>query len=244
MQLLSPIVTRILVTRKGSSSGLGVYGSVLLVEVTFRCGNHFTHAKLGSIQHNQHHKVRIYGPTRMCQQKKAYYYCEQGIDQRWSRSTENFRLPSPPLVFFFKLVYKDYSANFTTILCRSEGPAQIFLLVINWLVAAFGKATRDQWKKIIISYDNMCHLNNLKVAKKPLPLPGDLQYLWLDVNKVIDSLHIHNHKDERCKSTYDPSEVLTDGMNTMSCEQTFAWLSRYLSCLCVASVNCYFLLQI
>ena len=34
----------------------------------------------------------------------------------------------------------------------------------------------------------MCHLDNLKVAKKELPLPGDLKYVWLDIKKVIDSL--------------------------------------------------------
>ena len=30
-----------------------------------------------------------------------------------------------------------------------------------------------QRQELIISYDNMCHLNNLKVAKKPFPLPGE-----------------------------------------------------------------------
>ena len=45
---------------------------------------------------------------------------------------------------------------------------------------------------------NMCHLNNLKAAKKPLPLPGDPQYLWLDVTKIIDELHIKNHADKKC----------------------------------------------
>ena len=98
--------------------------------------------------------------------------------------------------------------------------------MINWLVAAFSRATREEWKKIIVSYDNMCHLNNLRVAKQLLPLHGDLKYIWLDVNKIIDSLHLSNHKDDRCKVTYDPAKMLSDGMNTMSCEQTFAWLSR------------------
>ena len=76
-----------------------------------------------------------------------------------------------------------------------------------------------------MSYDNMCHLNNLKVPKKPLPLPGDLQYLWLDVTKIIDELHIKNHADKRCIEKYNPKEVLSEDMNTI-CEQTFAWLYR------------------
>ena len=65
---------------------------------------------------------------------------------------------------------------------RSEGPAQVFLLVLTWLIAAFGR------KRITVSYDNMCHLNNLKVARCPLPLPGDLAHIWLEVNKIIDDL--------------------------------------------------------
>lgn len=29
---------------------------------------------------------------------------------------------------------------------RSEGPAQVFLLILTWLVAAFGHKTREDWK--------------------------------------------------------------------------------------------------
>ena len=90
-------------------------------------------------------------------------------------------------------------------------------------IAAFGKKRREDWKKVTVSYDNMCHLNNLKVARWPLPLPGDLAYLWLDVKKIIDDLHIKNHRDPRCEQYRAPAEV----GNTTSCEQTFAWLSRY-----------------
>ena len=56
----------------------------------------------------------------------------------------------------------------------------MFLLVLTWLVAAFGKKTREDWKKVIVSYDNMCHL---KVSKKLLPLPGDLAYIWHNVTR-------------------------------------------------------------
>ena len=55
---------------------------------------------------------------------------------------------------------------------RSEGPAQVFLLILTWLIAAFGHLTRDKWKNVILAYNNMCHVDNLKVAKKVLPLPG------------------------------------------------------------------------
>ena len=84
---------------------------------------------------------------------------------------------------------------------RSEGPAQVFLLVLTWLIAAFGRKRREDWKRITVSYDNMCHLNNLKVARCPLPLPGDLAHIWLEVNKIIDDLHIKNHKTPAVSST-------------------------------------------
>ena len=113
------------------------------------------------------------------------------------------------------------------ILHRSEGPAQVFLLVLSWLLAAFGKKSREERKGVIVSYDNMCHLDNLRLAKKPLPLPGDLKHIWGDTTKVIDKLHLKNHKDPRCHEVYNPTNILTEDMNTMSCEQTFAWLSRY-----------------
>ena len=78
---------------------------------------------------------------------------------------------------------------------RNEGPAQVFLIVLTWLISEFGYKGRDMWKQITIAYDNMCHLNNLRVARQPLPLPGDLKFIWSDINKVIDDLHIKNHKD-------------------------------------------------
>ena len=95
---------------------------------------------------------------------------------------------------------------------RSEGPAQVFLLVLTWLIAAFGRKSREDWKKVTVSYDNMCHLNNLKVARRLLPLPGDLAHIWLDVNKVIDDLHIKNHRDPRCEQYRAPAEI---GNNVM-----------------------------
>ena len=118
--------------------------------------------------------------------------------------------------------------------CRSEGPAQVFLLMLTWLMAKFGKEERDKWRNVILSYDNMCHLDNLKVAKRPLPLPGDLKYIWNDITKIIDTLHIKNHVDPRCKVKYSPDQVKQENpsYNTMACEQTFAWMSRFKKIVC------------
>ena len=99
----------------------------------------------------------------------------------------------------------------------------------------------------------MCHLDNLKVAKQPLPLPGThcmcifpkrycawlhnslpMQVIWQDIRKIIDTLHIWNHKDSRCKQMYSPEIIKEEHptYNTMSCEQTFVWLSRFKKIVC------------
>ena len=103
------------------------------------------------------------------------------------------------------------------------------MLVLVWMIAALGSLTREERKKVVLSYDNMCHLDNLRVARKPLPLPGDLKFLWLDIKKIIDTLHIHNHKDPKCHQLYNPDQLKEENpsYNTMSCEQTFAWISRF-----------------
>ena len=66
------------------------------------------------------------------------------------------------------------------------------------MISSFSNLRREDWKHKFLAYDNMCHLDNLKVAKKELQLPGDLKYMWLDISKIIDSLHLRNHKDQKC----------------------------------------------
>lgn len=80
----------------------------------------------------------------------------------------------------------------------------------------------------------MCHLDGMKAAQKPLPLPSPWDKAWTSTTKIIDGLHIHNHKDTSCKKKYDPAVLkneLPDG-NTMAAEQTFVWLSRFKKILC------------
>ena len=90
------------------------------------------------------------------------------------------------------------------------------------------------WSNIFLAYDNMCHLDGMKTSKNPLPLPSPWDKAWTSLTKIIDSLHIKNHKDATCKEKYDPSTLkkeLPDG-NTMAAEQTFVWLSRFKKILC------------
>ena len=72
----------------------------------------------------------------------------------------------------------------------------------------------NEWNKKYLSYDNMyvyqylfiyeiasglqliyrCNIDRLKLMRKPLPLEGDMKYVWQKIQKVIDPLHISNHK--------------------------------------------------
>ena len=123
--------------------------------------------------------------------------------------------------------------------CRSESPSQVFLMVIRRLYSLLQQIEPSQWKNVIVCYDNMCHLDCLRAAQRPLPLPHPYNTMWQEVTKIIDSLHITNHKDERCLEKYSPSQVKEDHphYNTMVCEQTFVWLSRYKKIVCSMPKN-------
>ena len=108
------------------------------------------------------------------------------------------------------------------------------MIVLSWLFTILKCINPLNWDKIFVSYDNMCHLDGLKAAQSLLPWPSPWDKAWMSVRKIIDSLHIRNHKDKSCKEKYDPAilkEELPDG-NTMAAEQTFVWLSRYKKILC------------
>ena len=68
----------------------------------------------------------------------------------------------------------------------------------------------ELWSKIYLSYDNMyitpsffklsivvyvrCNVDRLKILREALPLVGQFSEIWLKIGKVIDPLHIKNHK--------------------------------------------------
>lgn len=118
--------------------------------------------------------------------------------------------------------------------CRSESPSQVFLMVIRRLYSLLKEVEPSQWKNVVISYDNMCHLDCLRAAQAPLPLPAPYCEMWQKVTKIIDSLHIKNHKDPKCLEKYTPARVKEEHphYNTMVCEQTFVWLSRFKKIVC------------
>ena len=68
--------------------------------------------------------------------------------------------------------------------CRSESPSQVFLIVISWLFEILQNVPQSDWSSIILSYDNMCHLDGLRAATAPLPLPQPYNTMWKAITKV------------------------------------------------------------
>ena len=48
----------------------------------------------------------------------------------------------------------------------------------------------EDWKLHFINYDNMCNVARLRLLQGRLALPEPFPTIFLDVDKVIDDLHI------------------------------------------------------
>ena len=66
----------------------------------------------------------------------------------------------------------------------SESCSQVFTILLVWLLRVVESIPRDKWGSVVLAYDNMCHLDSLKVARKPLPLPKPFDEMWLAITKV------------------------------------------------------------
>ena len=124
---------------------------------------------------------------------------------------------------------------------RSESPTQAYLVLALWLYRKFqsqleeggnNESVREAISSTCVAYDNMCHVDSLKIAKKDLPFPSPLDKSWKLVSKVIDRLHLRNHVDPRCKQLYNADDKIPSQYNTMACEQTFVWASRFKRIIC------------
>lgn len=105
---------------------------------------------------------------------------------------------------------------------------------MEWMLVTLKDIPEPKWNDVFLAYDNMCHVDGMKVTQRPLPFPAPYDTMWFKINKLIDSLHINNHKSEECRTKYNPAKVkekLPDA-NTMAGEQTFTWLSRFKKILC------------
>ena len=133
-------------------------------------------------------------------------------------------------------------------LYKSEGPTQVALLMTSFLETYLGLVipNPEDWAKFFLSYNNMCHIDELKLLHVKLNLTEPFCNMWQKINKVIDDLHIRNHTRPSCKTLYNPDQVKTlyPEANTMQCEQTFAWLARYKKILnSTSKVNFHFMLH-
>lgn len=120
---------------------------------------------------------------------------------------------------------------------RSESPSQVFLIVLQWLLALL--KTSEAIQKITLAYDNICNLTRLRVAQKPLPFPPPLDMAWHNVEKVIDVFHFGNHISPECKKNFCPDKLKEDNphYNTQAGEQTFVWVGRFKHILCSMNKN-------
>ena len=120
------------------------------------------------------------------------------------------------------------------LLNRSEGPGQVFVLTIKYLLERLKDVPESEYEHSLLSYDNMCNLCKLKASQKPLPLPRPYDQMWLKISKIIDGLHIRNHKNPDCLQKYcpDPWKEKFPALNTPVAEQTFSWASKFKKNLC------------
>ena len=136
--------------------------------------------------------------------------------RRWSRGV-------------FAIVRGGGHIEYFSPLYKSESPTQVATITLKFLLEALKHIEVESWSKVFLSYDNMCNLDRIKLLKQKLPLDGEESDIWLKINKVIDPLHLKNHKRVECHQMYNPDILATSypEANLMVCEQVFSWLGRY-----------------
>lgn len=102
-------------------------------------------------------------------------------------------------------------------------------MAVHYLYLRLKDQPQSNWSEFTLSYDNMCNLDKMVVCRKPLPLKAPYDRLWLEVNKVIDRLHLRNHKNPKCKEMFnlDSLREKFPKLNTPVAKQTFIWASRF-----------------
>lgn len=117
---------------------------------------------------------------------------------------------------------------FNLIFFRSESPSQILMQVVCLMYLELKEEDLEEaMENYILCYDNMCQFDSLKAAKEDLSLPPPFHMMWRNIRKIIDRLHLANHKHPKCKEVYNADKALPPGNNTMVAEQTFFWFSRF-----------------
>lgn len=89
---------------------------------------------------------------------------------------------------------------------RSESSSQAFFILILWLYRKFKTLVEKEMpsEEVEKEMSKTCaHIDGLKTAANKLPFPPPLDNVWVSIVKVIDKLHIRNHKDAKCKIVYN-----------------------------------------
>ncbi len=136
------------------------------------------------------------------------------------------------LIMELKLYIVNFIVDYRYLYCcfvvfRSESPSQVFLIVITWIYNTLKGIPINLWGKVVLVYDNMCHLDGLRAAKSAFPFPKPWDTMWQVIGKVIDCFHYGNHTDKNCKVKYNPESCLLNDDNSEVAEQTFIWAGRF-----------------
>ena len=100
---------------------------------------------------------------------------------------------------------------------------------MHYLYLRLKDTSPTKWSEFTLSYDDMCNVGKMLIARQKLPLEAPYDRLWLEVNKVIDLLHIRNHIDLKCKEILNPNKLkqLYPQLNAPVAEHTFIWALRF-----------------
>ncbi len=130
---------------------------------------------------------------------------------------------------------------------QKKNKTQAYTVLILWLYRRFNKLLDDRKSEeevrqaissTCLAYDNMCHVDSLKLSKQDLPFPSPIDKAWKLVSKVIDRLHLRNHVDPKCKQLYNAK--IPAHYNTMACEQTFVWARHFKKTKCLMCTSFFF----
>ena len=116
----------------------------------------------------------------------------------------------------------------------------MFLILLQWLLSLVKTlGGPSNLPAITVAYDNICNVEKMKIARKPLPLPPPCNKLWMNVKKIIDVFHFPNHISATCREQFSPLQFKETHphFNTQCGEQTFAWIGRYKRILCSMTKN-------
>ncbi len=107
----------------------------------------------------------------------------------------------------------------------------MFVILFQWLLALIkGATTDDELPSITLTYNNMCNLERLKVAKMPLDPPFDK--IWLNVTKVCSTFK--TTWTHYARELYSSARLKAENpdFNTQAGEQTFLWLCKLKHIVC------------